>query len=188
MGRAALFVWRRGCCSHTQTQANFKLAGVLLLCSYGSTTPSLGYANHLRSWINSCKKPTLHSVLSQLYGRYFKACSNTSAQQLQHLKMLQVSPVLQLLFVLLVVTPTVTGEARQKATQFVLWHLNTDLLPSAAQVWAGTARCEHTFCSAGHPQGSSFTKVPWGTRIQSQPSVCCRAPLPEPFSNRGGSK
>jgi len=139
MGRAALFVWSRGCCSHTQTQANFKLAGVLLLRSYGSTTPSLGYANHLRSWINSCKQPTLHPVLSQLCGRYFKARSKTSAQQLQQLKMLQVSPVLRLLFVLPVVTATVTGETRQKATQFVLWHLNANLLPSAAQVWAGTA-------------------------------------------------
>lgn len=49
-------------------------------------------------------------------------------------------------------------------------------------------RCEHMFCSAGRPQGSSFTKVPWGSRIQSQPSTCCRASLPEPFSNRGGSK
>lgn len=83
-GRAGLFVWSHGWNSCTQAQSNFKLAGVMLLRSYGSTALSLGYANHGRSWINNWKcslhwTPCCLSYLSgRIQGSYFKACPDTS--------------------------------------------------------------------------------------------------------------
>lgn len=85
-GRAGLFVWSHGWSSCPQAQSNFKLAGVMLLCSYGSTALSLGYANHGRSWINNWKW-SLHWTLcclsylsGRIQGSYFKAYPNTSIQ------------------------------------------------------------------------------------------------------------
>lgn len=84
--RAGLFVWSHGWSSCTQAQSNFKFTRVMLLCSYGSTTLSLGCANHGRSWINSWKcslhwTPCCLSYLSgRIQGSFFKACPDTSTQ------------------------------------------------------------------------------------------------------------
>lgn len=150
-------MWSHGWNSCTQAWSNFKLAGVMLVCSYGSTALCLGYANLGRSWINNWKcslhwTPCCLSYLSGcIHGSYFQACpdpsmlaaltgaalagAHTHWELLEWRNMLWVSSILYLIFFffLLVVTNNVTEETPQKTTGLAL-HPTVNSWPSAAEV------------------------------------------------------